>query len=75
MEKKAGEEQRVIYMIIPPKSLFPEEYGMNHCYSVNDYGQQKAVSVSKPSHADRLTRIRPGASGKSEARHYLIVTP
>jgi hypothetical protein len=54
-------------MIVSAEPVSPQEHRVNHAQTVNDYGQQEAVSVSEPNHKSRLIRRREDARGNWEA--------
>ncbi len=61
-------------MVILAKALPPQENRVNHAQPVNDYGQQKPLSVRKPSHGHRLARAAVSASRNCWAWGALLVS-
>jgi hypothetical protein len=53
-------------VVILAKTFSPQENRVNHAQTVNRNGEQKEMSVSEPSHIDRLNAEMDGASGNSE---------
>jgi hypothetical protein len=53
-------------MVILAKAFSPQENRVNRAQTVNRNGKQKEMSVSEPSHGDRLIQKSRRASGNSE---------
>ena len=56
VQRHAGGEQEIIHPVVPAEAFAPEENRVEGAQAVKHHGQQKAMSVSEPSHADRLVQ-------------------
>jgi hypothetical protein len=64
VQRERGEQQEIIHVVILAKTLPPQENRVNHAPTVNRDGERKEMTVSEPSHADRLIQKYHRASGK-----------
>ena len=60
----AASEQKIIHPFVPAKPFAPEKNGVDRAQAVKCHGEQKAMPVGEPSHANRLKAEAHGASGK-----------
>ena len=64
VQREGGEEQKIIQAVVLSKTSSPQENRIQHAEPVSDYGQQEEMTVSEPSHSDRLVRVAFLASRK-----------
>ena len=66
MQRKRGQQQEIIHVVVLAKTFSPQENRIHRAQPVNHHGEQKEMTVSEPSHADRLNQENRPASGNSE---------
>ena len=64
VQREPGQQQKIAQSVILAKTFAPQENRVHRAESVNDYGQQEELTVSKPSHEERLIPVAFLASRK-----------
>ena len=66
VQRERGQQQEIIHVVVLAKTLSPQENRIHRAQAVNHHGEQKEMTVSEPSHADRLIQENRPASGNSD---------
>ena len=54
VQPESAQQQKIIEPVILAKTFSPQENRIQRAEPVNDYGQQEEMTVSEPSHENRL---------------------
>src|SRR5262245_49014939 len=54
MQREPSEQNKIIYVVVPPEAFSPQKHRINGADAVNDYGQKENVAVSEPCHSNKL---------------------
>jgi hypothetical protein len=54
VQAKPQQQQKIVNEIVSSKLFAPEEKRISHAQAINSYGQQKKMSVTKPSHVGKV---------------------
>src|ERR1035437_5116823 len=61
VQRETGKQQEKIDVVVPAKTFAPQENRMQRAQTIDRDGEQKEMSFSEPSHADRLNPAKRGA--------------